>query len=104
MFGSMSSLDSTSTFAEARAAFRDSLSYRTDQSTAKALALIEACEWLREYHFSRSSQGGSGGHELEIESAKYSDAIDRAEKWIANNPSSSRAAGPRHFSFENFRG
>ncbi|HUU91532.1 MAG TPA: hypothetical protein VM238_10005 [Phycisphaerae bacterium] len=100
----MSTLSSTSTFAQVTAAYDDNASYEEDQSTTKAAAFITACRFLLRLLPRRTSHGGRSGDETEFEPERIREEIADARAYIArNSAATSGAFGVRHPSFENFR-
>lgn len=97
----MATLDSTSTFADARAEYKDNLSYRAESSPAKASAFITACMFIIGELPKQSSDGQT---EIEHELAIYERQIKDAEQWLAQHDSSGgTSGGSKHYSFSNFR-
>lgn len=89
----MATVDSTSSRSEVQAAMADNASYSEDNSVAKARAYVTACNvWLVMYAFDESQQGNSGTR-MRMDSLNRSirAGMEKAERWIANQPASSPA-------------
>lgn len=102
----MSSLDSTSTLTEVRDAYFDNASYEEDASVSKAKTFVTACRQLLVRQPSRSTKGGRGGEEIEINLTVVQEQLTEAQRWIAEHDTSVAAGGPgtfKHADFRNFR-
>ena len=95
----MSTLSSTSTDAQVRAAYDDNASYSEDGSLAKAKALVTAIRLLLRRQPKRFASGGRGGEEVELDPKVLQDELRAAQSYIA----ASSPTGVRHASFANFR-
>lgn len=87
----MSALDSTSTIAEAKAAYFDNASYEEDASAAKARAFVTACRFLLLMLPKRSKHGSAG--EVELDPVQIRQQLVAAQSWTAANDTTSVAAG-----------
>lgn len=96
----MSTLSSSSTDAEVKAAYDDNASYAEDESTAKAAIFITACRMLLRRMPKQASHGGVGGREIQQDMQLIADEMRAAQRWSA-------ARGPagqvKRLSLENFR-
>lgn len=94
------SLNSTSTIADAEAAYKDNLSYSTDGSAAKCRLFIEACRFLLAF---QPKSVGSAGDAISLNPELVAGELAEAKAWLAANDSSEM--GPRvvRGSFRNFR-
>lgn len=93
-----STLSSTSTYAEVKAAYRDNASYREDSSRTKALAFVTACIFLADLEpMSSARDGQSMTKESLLEQQR------KAEEWLTSNPDSS-GAGSLRVRFGDFQG
>ena len=98
----MSSLSSTSTLAEVKAAYADNASYLEDGSAAKARAFITACRLLLLMLPKRAVKGGrTSGEEIELDPSQLAGQIAEAQRFLTECNLS--AAPPKVFSCENFR-
>lgn len=99
----MSTLSSSSTYAQIKASYLDNASYEEDGSTSKAAAFITACRMLI-HHPSRTRVGspGGAGQEMEFDLAVLQAEMKAAQEWKAANDQS---AGSRttYGDFANFR-
>jgi hypothetical protein len=99
----MATVDSSSTYAQARAAYLDNLSYAEDNSTAKASAFITAAEAML---FLDPMQTGRDGTAFVIDKQSVREALTRARQWLSARGGASASAQTsrsRHLSFEDFR-
>ena len=96
----MSTLDSSSTLADAEAAYADNLGYRREDSVAKALLFAEACRLLFHKKPKVASHGGRVGREVHLEPAEYLQEAKHAEAWAAARNTNGQI---KHPSFEDFR-
>jgi len=78
----MSTLDSTSTLADIKAAYADNASYAEDGSTAKAKAFVTACRLLLIKIPKRTAKDNS---ELEMDTKLIREEMDSANQWLAAN-------------------
>lgn len=86
----MSTLSSSSTYDEVKAAYQDNASYREDESRPKALAFITACIFLADLlPMSASRDGQAMSRESLLEQQQ------KAEAWLTANPASSGAGSLR---------
>lgn len=95
-----STLSSSSTYEEVKAAYRDNASYREDSSRSKALAFITACIFLADLTpLSASRDGQSTTKESLLEQQH------KAEAWLTANPGSSGSGATRvrFGDFQDFR-
>lgn len=95
----MSTLSSTSTLTEVKAAYFDNASYAEDSSPTKAAAFITACRFLLIYLPKRARQGQR--HEIEIDVDQVRQELLAAKQWLAANAADSGAV--RHADFTGFR-
>lgn len=102
----MSTLSSSSSYSEIRAAYLDNASYEEDSSPAKARVFITACRMLL-LLLSTSSQDHAGGARREFDVDQIRREQERAQNWLANNNTASGtlAAGGnvRHADLRGFR-
>ena len=96
----MSTLTSSSTLADAKAAFFDNASYEEDASTSKASAFITACRFLL-LMIPRSHKHGDD--EQEFSPSMIKAEMDRARAWLDLNSSTASVGATRSASFEGFR-
>jgi len=96
----MSTLDSTSTLAEVKAAYDDNASYAEDDSTTKAAGFATACRILLRRQPKVASLAGRGGHEIQVPVDQLKAELDAATSWLALK---SDAGLIKHPSFEYFR-
>ena len=97
----MSTLDSSSTLAEIRAAIADNASYEEDASAAKARAFITAG---RLYLFKvprRAVHGGQGAEEIDLAIDVLQQQLEEARRWLASK--TAVGSGIVHPSFANLR-
>ncbi len=95
-----STLSSSSTYEEVKAAYQDNASYREDESRTKALAFITACIFLADLlPISTSRDGQSTSRESLLEQQH------KAEAWLTANPGSSGSGSlrVRFGDFQDFR-
>ena len=95
----MSTLTSTSTLADVKAAYFDNASYQEDNDPAKARAFVTACRFLLLMLPSKSMHGRGGSVELDVSQVAQQQALARS--WLASHPSVSPDV--IHSSFGNFR-
>jgi len=95
----MSTLSSSSTDAEVRAAYDDNASYEEDGSLAKAKAFVTAVRFLLRRQPKRFAAGGRDGEEIELDPRVLQDQLCSAQSYVAANSST----GIKHVSFEDFR-
>lgn len=96
----MSTLDSSSTLSEIKAAYADNASYQEDALVSKARAFATACRLLLMQLPKRMVHGGSGGEEVELDLGLIRIELETATKWLTANSSSGAI---KHVSYENFR-
>lgn len=96
----MSTLDSSSTLAEIKAAYADNASYQEDASVSKARAFCTACRLLLLNLPKRVAHGGRGSEEIELELRLIREELEAGKQWLAAN---SESGYVKHVSFENFR-
>lgn len=94
----MSTLSSSSTFAEMQAAYIDNASYAEDGSLAKARAFITACRCLLLKLPKRSKHGLN--QETEFEPSLLRQELLQAQQYVNASVS---GGGVRHLSVEGFR-
>ena len=94
----MSTLDSSSTLAEIKAAYADNASYQEDASVSKARAFATACRLLLMKLPKRMAQGA--GEEIELDLGLIRQELNTATGWLSAN---STSGAIKHVSFENFR-
>ena len=102
----MSSLNSTSTRAQVRAAIADNASYLEDNSVSKAKALVTALTiWLLNFAPKRAVHGGrGGGEEVELDTEAALQMKKDAERFIASGAGvAAGGAAARHDDFAGFR-
>ncbi len=100
----MSTLSSSSTLAEIKAAYADNASYEEDASTAKAAAFVTACRLLLIRLPKRSNLGGKSGYEVEsIDPAELRNEMAAAKQWLAVNRTSGVYGRTKELSFTGFR-
>lgn len=95
-----STLTSSSTLAEIKAAYDDNASYEEDASTAKAAAFITACRFLLRRLPKTAQAGGRGGEMIERDPQTIRAELEDARKWLAHN---SRDGAVAFTSLEEFR-
>lgn len=94
----MSTLTSTSTLAEVKAAYDDNASYEEDSSVTKARSFITACRFLIRRLPQRAKHGGtSGGEEIEIDMTTLEKQLSEAQKWIQSNNTTGTGVGEVRF-------
>lgn len=97
-------LDSSSTYADAKAAYQDNASYDLQGDTDMCRMFIDACRHLVLLMDTRSRSGDS---ESEFDASQLRKEIDEAKSWLAANDATattSQAAGRVVFrDFGNFR-
>ncbi len=81
----MSTLSSTSTYAEILAEYMDSAVYEEDGDVAKARAFVTACRFLLRYPSRLQVGGRQAGHEMEIDVTSLRAEMKAAQEWIAAN-------------------
>lgn len=93
---------SISTFDDALAQYLGNLSYEREGSVLKAQLFVEACgAMLLLFPASQRTMNG----EVRSDPTRWTHEMERARRWIANNPSSSASAGAIRFpDFSEFRG
>ena len=98
----MSTLSSTSTYAEILAAYMDSAVYEEDADVAKARAFVSACRMLIRFPSRLQVGGRQAGHEMEIDVTTIRAEMAAAQSWIAANdqPTGGRTTWGN---FSNFR-
>ena len=98
----MSSLSSTSTYAEVKAAYYDNASYEEDASVSKAAAFITACRFLLQQDPKKA--GWREGSSQEWDPEVLERQMNEARAWKASQVAVT-AGGPGsiYASFENFR-
>ena len=96
----MSTLSSSSTIAEAHAAYADNLSYEEDESTSKAAAFISACKLLIHLTPKMASHGRVGGRETQEDWQKWAHRMKEARQWLAARATAGQV---KRLSVENFR-
>lgn len=94
----MSTLTSSSTLAQIKAAYVDNASYAEDNSPAKARAFITACRILL-LKLPRSAEGPGGGERVELEPRIIQDEANRAHRWLALNSGTGAGVVHRDMSF-----
>lgn len=91
----MSTLDSSSTRDEVKAAYDDNASYFEDNDRAKALAFVTAATlWIR----MNMSLGSQGGSQIQLPIKQWENEKESAKEWLKSGgglPASSR--GGRNF-------
>jgi len=98
----MSTLTSSSTLDEVKAAYIDNASYAEDSSVAKARAFITACRILLMRLPKRVSRGG--GEEIELNPERIQAELRAAQQYVnANAGVGDGGAGVRHVDFTGFR-
>ena len=97
----MSTLSSTSTLAEIKAAYADNASYVEDNSTAKAAAFVTACRLLL---LDLPTRAGQSGATLERDMTLIRGELNAAQSWLASQGTAA-VGGPRvkFASFEDLR-
>lgn len=98
----MSTLTSSSTDAEVRAAFDDNASYAEDNSPAKARAFETACMFILRRE---PQQAGRGGTAFILDKQSVREELARVRQWLLsrNEAAGNAASSSRHLSFQNFR-
>lgn len=99
-------LSSSSTLTQVRNAYFDNAGYEENGSPSEAKAFITACRQLLVRQPSRSSKGGRGGEEIEINLTVVSEQLREAQAWLAENGTDTDAGGPgtfKHLDFSTFR-
>ena len=100
----LSTLSSTSTLDDIKAAYADSASYAEDGSPAKARAFITACKLLLLWLPRRSAATGGGqGEEIELEPRLIAEQEAEARKWLATYSSAADGGSAKFVSFEESR-
>lgn len=97
-------LSSSNTRAQAINAYRDNLSYRTEESLTKAYAFREAILWLMQDIPTESRQGGPGGQQamnMGENLRQYAKLLDEVDEFISANQASSNTV--IHADFTEFR-
>lgn len=79
------SLDSTSTYEEVVAAYRDNASYEETGDVAKARAFVTACRFLLQ--MLPSSSVGGGGERVDFDTTLIAKEMETARNWISSNAS-----------------
>ena len=98
----MSSLSSSSTYDEVKAAYYDNASYEEDVSVVKAAAFITACRFLLQRDPKRA--GWREGSSQEWDPEVLERQMNEARGWKASQAVvTSGGPGAIHASFENFR-
>lgn len=85
-----STLSSSSTYDEVKAAYQDNASYREDSSRTKALAFITACIFLADLTPISASRDGQATTRESL-----MDQQRKAEEWLTANPGTSGAGSLR---------
>ncbi len=85
-----STLSSSSTYDEVKAAYQDNASYREDGSRVKALAFITACIFLADLTPMSASRDGQSTTKESLQAQQ-----EKAEAWLTANPGSSGAGSLR---------
>ena len=97
----MSTLSSSSTDAEVKAAYDDNASYGEDDSTAKAAIFITACRMLLRRMPKVAIHGGKlDAREIQQDLQLIADQMTAAQQWSAAR---NTAGQVKRLSFENFR-
>lgn len=102
----MSTLDSSSTWAEILAAYDDNGSYEEDNDVSKARAFVTACRLMLRQFPKRTAHGGSGRDttEMEMDPRLIREELQQAQQWLSQNQNGSGPPRYRSLSFANFRG
>jgi hypothetical protein len=80
----VSTLSSTSTLDQIKAAYADNASYAEDASTTKAKAFITACRLLLLKLPKRAVHGGrGGGEEIELDLTLIAEEMKQANAWLS---------------------
>ena len=84
----MSTIDSSSTAAQVRAAMADNASYEEDGSVSKCKAYITACRvWLTNFAFDESEVGQGGSRQrLDKINEGIREGLEDARNWLADQP------------------
>ncbi len=95
-----STLSSSSTYAEVKAAYRDNVSYLEDSSRTKALAFITACIFLADLTPLSASRDGQTTTKESLLEQQH-----KANAWLAANPGSTGSGSTRvrFGDFQDFR-
>lgn len=96
-------LDSSSTYAEVEAAYRDNASYDVQNNVEMARFFIDACRQLLERMRARMKTGEG---EVEQESDAIQKMLDNALTWLSRNDSSSTTRAKSsvvHLDFRQYR-
>jgi len=99
----MSTLSSTSTYAEVLAAYDNGASYAEDNSTSKAASFETACRILLRRE---PVQTGRAGSAIVLDKQSIREELQRVRSWLAARGGASASAqtsSSRHLSFEGFR-
>ena len=99
----MSTLSSSSTIAQIKAAYDDNASYDEDASVAKAKAFITACRLLIR---KTPEELAKGTGRVKINVDLIAGELSEAQQYVAANDTSGSGGADsrvRHVSFENFR-
>lgn len=97
----MSTLSSSSTLAQVKAAYDDNASYAEDASVTKAKAFLTACRILLRRLPARSKSGD--GSEVELDVALIRKELEEATSWLSQNDLSG-GGGVRFPDFADFKG
>ncbi|HOE64657.1 MAG TPA: hypothetical protein PKW18_13890 [Candidatus Sumerlaeota bacterium] len=101
----MSSLSSTSTLADVKAAYANNASYEEDKSPAKARVFITACRMLLQYPISVTSTTQAGTEQMTYDIRVIQAQMDAARIWLESFEQSVGGFNSRVkvLSFNNFR-
>lgn len=99
----MSTLSSTSTLAQIKAAYADNASYEEDDDATKAQAFITACRMLMMNLPKRTVHGGRG-EEVELPIELIEKQLTAARSWRGSHGGlAAGGAGVKHADFRDFR-
>lgn len=93
----MSTLSSSSTYAQVSDAYQDNASWEEDESVSKARAFITACRFLIHLTPSHSKKGEE---EIDKEVAAYRQEMEAARAFVATAGPTAYAGGVTHASFQ----
>jgi len=94
----MSTLTSSSTFADVKAAYDDNASYVEDDSATKAAAFVTACRFLLRQLPKLAMQGGT--NQVQMSPELIRDEMRDAHQWLASKRT---RGGVVHPDFSNLR-
>ena len=96
----MSTLSSSSTWAQVKAAYDDNASYEEDGSASKARAFVTACRIILRRLASRAA---NGDQEVEFDPKLIQSELNAARQYVATADPATHTGGVTFASFEDFR-